>query len=108
LNQKRTLNYINLLYIIVMSGLFQKARITLIPSINVYQEVRSCVYHGKGKLSVRDSHDQVINTKEIYLPQRDRGQEIGDKDSRQRMRENEKGTRKRAGVGYLFGSGTKD
>lgn len=53
-----------------------------------------CVYHRKGKLSVRDSQDQVLNTKGIYLPQGNRGQRVRDKDSRQRMKKNEKGTSK--------------
>lgn len=35
--------------------------------------------------------DQVLNTKEVYLPQRDKGQGIKDTDWRQRSRESEKG-----------------
>jgi hypothetical protein len=36
----------------------------------------------------------------IYLPERDKGEGIRDKDRRERMREKEKGTRER-GQGYL-------
>ena len=35
-----------------------------------------------GKVSAQDPQDQVLSTKEIYLPQRDRGQGIRDKDRR--------------------------
>ena len=46
--------------------------------------------------------DQVLSTKEIYLPQRDRGQGLRDKDRRQRKREKRKGTMERE-EGYLWG-----
>lgn len=41
----------------------------------------------KGKVSARDPQGQVLSTVEIYLPQRDRGQGMRDKDRRQRTRE---------------------
>ena len=54
----------------------------------------------EGMVSAQDPQDQVLSTKEIYLPQRDRGQGIRDKDRRWRMREKGKGTRER-GKEYL-------
>ena len=47
----------------------------------------------KESILAQDPQDQVLSTKEMYLPHRDRGQRIKDKDRRQRMREKGKGTR---------------
>ena len=47
----------------------------------------------KGKILAQDPQDQVLSTKGIYLPQREREQGIRDKDRRQRVREKRKGTR---------------
>lgn len=49
---------------------------------------------------------QILNSKEIYLPLRFRGQGIKDTDRAKRVREKGKGTRKR-GQGYLSQSGDK-
>ena len=46
----------------------------------------------KGSLMLaQTSQDQALSTKEIYLPQRDKGQGIRDKDRRQETRERGKG-----------------
>ena len=50
------------------------------------------------KSIVSGPKDQVLSTKEVYLPQRDRGQGIRDKD--RRIKEKRKGTRER-GERYL-------
>ena len=49
----------------------------------------------KESILAQDPQDQVLSTKEMYLPHRDRGQRIKDKDRRQRMREKGKGIRER-------------
>ena len=49
---------------------------------------------------------QILNSKEIYLPLRFRGQGIKDTDRAKRVREKGKGPRKR-GQGYLSQSGDK-
>lgn len=51
----------------------------------------------EGSLAVpaQDPQDQVLSTKEIYLPQREKGHGIRDKDRRQKMRQREKGLRER-------------
>jgi hypothetical protein len=41
----------------------------------------------------QDPQDQVLSIKEVYLPQRNKGQGIRDKGSRQRKRENGEGER---------------
>lgn len=47
----------------------------------------------KVKVSAQDPQDQVLNIKEICLPQRDKGQGKRDKDRRWRTREKLKRTR---------------
>ena len=44
-----------------------------------------------GKVSAQDPQDQVLSTKEIYLPQRDKGQRIRDKDRRYKTRKKKEG-----------------
>lgn len=49
----------------------------------------------KGKVSAHHSQSQVLRREEIYLSQRDKGQGIKDKGSRERMRKKGKETRER-------------
>ena len=57
------------------------------------------------KDQAQDIHDQVLSTKEIYLPQRNRGQGRRDKDRRQRRRQKEQ---RRVGDRDICPGGTKD
>lgn len=45
--------------------------------------------------------DQVLNTKEIYLPQKVKGQGIKDQDRRQKIRDKKRKRNKGKGKGYL-------
>ena len=58
------------------------------------------MYCLKGKEAAQEPQDQVLSTKEMNLPQRDRGQGTRDKDRRWRTWEKGKGTRERE-EGYL-------
>ena len=49
----------------------------------------------KGPGLAQDTQDQVLSTKEMYLPQRDRGHGIRGKDRRQKTREKGKRARQR-------------
>ena len=56
----------------------------------------------KGKVGAQDPQDQVLSTKEMHVPQRDREQGVRDMGRKQRKREKRKGTRERE-EGYLWG-----
>lgn len=60
----------------------------------------------KGAVLAQDPQDQVFSPKEIYLPQRDKGQGMKDKDRRQKISEKGKETKER-GKRYLSGGGQR-
>jgi len=66
----------------------------------------------KGSVSAQDPQNQVLSTKEIHFPQKDKGHGLRDKDRRQGMREKGKGMRReediclRVGQRAASGEGT--
>lgn len=87
-----------------MNCLFQKSRINLIPSIKsevrVSERKKLCVLWKKKTTSSRLPWPSSQHRRNLLAPD-GRGQRIRNKDSKQRMRENEKGTNERERKGVI-------